>query len=97
MKTSTLINSTNRPKAYSCYGEYGQLIIDTISGDNEVLAQHFMDKDIDSDIYKSLCTIHQRLCQLDEYNTAKLKKELPDLYAGVIEFAKMHKFMKKEF
>lgn len=62
-----------------------------------MLAKHFMDKGIDSDIYESLCTIHQRLCQLDEWNTAKLKKELPDLYAGVIEFANMHKFLRKEF
>ena len=76
---------------------YGQIIIDTLSGNCEMIANHYLEKGIDSDINIALNSIHRMLCNLDLENTAKLKARLPGLYAAVIEYGKENPGLKYEF
>lgn len=76
---------------------YGQIIIDTLAGDSEMIANHYLEKGIDSDIDTALNSIHRMLCNLDKENTAKLKARLPGLYAAIIEYGKENPGAKYEF
>ena len=83
---------------------YGQVIIDTLADKyilsnnfSEMIANHYLEKGVDSDIDAALNSIHRVLCNLDKENTAKLKARLPGLYAAVIEYGKENPGARYEF